>query len=110
MVGGVEDEGVNDKGSDSRDAVHINEDDMSPYILQLEQMREDTLKRVPSEELEPDFIPFWCPEDREELYREKITARLSPAVIDELSWLLLRNHIVFHFVSSSFFFLVSKLS
>lgn len=92
-----DDEGFSDRseGNDSEDTTWIDEE-----ILKLEQMREDTLKLFPPEELEPEYIPFWFPEDREEWYREKITDILGPASIDERSWFLLRNHIPFHIVSS----------
>lgn len=93
------------EGNNSRGAAYINEDnlpqDIVPLnIVPLKKMREDTLKLFPPTELEPEFIPFWLPKDRDELYRKFVIARLSPAVIDERSWFLLRNHIVFHFVSS----------
>lgn len=97
-----DDEGFSDgsRGDDSWDATYFDEDNLPQDILPLKQMREDALKLFPPEELEPDFIPVWFSEDQEESYRKKITDLLSPVVIDERSWFLLRNHLPFHFVSS----------
>lgn len=89
-----------DEGHNSRGAAYIGEDNLPQDIVPLKKMREDTLKLFPPTEFEPEFIPFWFPKDRDELYRKFVMARLSPAVIDERSWFLLRSHIVFHFVSS----------
>lgn len=97
-----DDEGFSDgsRRDDSWDAIYFEEDNLPQDILPLKQMREDTLKLFPPEELEPDFIPVWFSEDQEELHRKKITDLLGPVVIDERSWFLLRNHVPFHFVSS----------
>lgn len=87
------------EGSDGGNSTYIDEDNLPPDILPLKQLREDALKLVPPEKLNPDFIPFWCPEDREKRYKATIAKSLRPAAIDEPSWLLLRNCIPFHFVS-----------
>lgn len=87
-----------DEGSEINGVTYMDEDHLPSDILPLKQLRDATLKLVPSEELEPDFIPSWYPDGREEFIRKRMMACLD--VIDERSWLLLRNHIKFYFVSS----------